>query len=62
MLDIPCTNGNLRRGITVERATDLLLRYLGMDVYRVLVSDLGWTRQDWVDWTAMTITEQISAT
>ena len=51
-----------RPGLTVERATDLLLLYLGMDVYRVLVSDFGWTHQEWVDWTAMTIAEQVLTT
>lgn len=62
MLEILRTKGDLRPGLTVERATDLLLLYLGMDVYRVLVSDFGWTHQEWVDWTAMTIAEQVLTT
>lgn len=51
----------LRERISAERATDLLLLYLGMDVYRVLVLDLGWTHQDWIDWTVATVDEQLFA-
>lgn len=49
----------LRTGLTRDRATELLLLYVGMDVYRVLVNDLGWTHDEWVDWTVTTLKEQI---
>jgi hypothetical protein len=29
-----------------------------MDVYRVLVLDLGWTHVDWLDWTVATGADQ----
>jgi AcrR family transcriptional regulator len=59
MLEILATKSALRVGVSPDRATDLLLLYLGMDVYRVLVIDLGWTHQDWVDWTVATANEQL---
>ena len=46
-------------GVSAERATELLLLYLGMDVYRVLVLDFGWTHDDWIDWTVATLAEQL---
>jgi AcrR family transcriptional regulator len=51
----------LRAGITPERATDLLLLYAGMDVYRVLVDDFGWTHGAWIEWTVATVAEQVFA-
>src|SRR4029453_1840357 len=52
------TKSNVRVGVSHERATQLLLLYLGMDVYRVLVLDFGWTHQEWIDWTVATVGEQ----
>ena len=49
----------LRQGLSHERATQLLLLYLGMDVYRVLVLDFGWAHRDWIDWTVATVGEQL---
>jgi AcrR family transcriptional regulator len=59
MLRILVAKSALRAGITPERATHLLLLYLGMDVYRVLVHDFGWTHDDWIDWTVATVAEQV---
>jgi AcrR family transcriptional regulator len=61
MLEILCLKSALRGGITPERATHLLLLHVGMDVYRVLVHDFGWTHDDWVDWTVATVAEQVFA-
>jgi hypothetical protein len=33
--------------------------YVGMDVYRVLVIDFGWTHKAWADWTVATVAEQV---
>jgi hypothetical protein len=49
----------LRRGLTPERATDLLLLYVGPAVYRSLVIDRAWTHIEWVDWTTATVLEQV---
>lgn len=59
MLEILRPKSALRRGISPERATHLLLLYVGMDLYRVLVHDLGWTHEDWIDWTVATVAEQV---
>lgn len=59
IVGILATKSVLRVGVSPERATDLLLLYLGMDVYRVLVLDFGWTHQDWIDWTVATVDEQL---
>jgi AcrR family transcriptional regulator len=59
ILEILGGKSALREGITRERATQLLLLYLGMDVYRVLVSDFGWSHEAWIDWTVDTVREQV---
>jgi AcrR family transcriptional regulator len=59
ILDILRAKTPLRTGMTRERATQLLLLYVGTDVYRVLVSEFGWTHDEWVDWTAATVKEQL---
>jgi AcrR family transcriptional regulator len=59
MLDILSSKAQLRTGLSPERATQLLLLYIGMDVYRVLVIDFGWTHAAWVDWTVATVAEQV---
>ena len=59
IVEILATKSVFRKGVSPERATELLLLYLGMDVYRVLVHDFGWTHQDWMDWTVATVGEQL---
>jgi len=49
----------LQAGVTVARATHLLLLYVGVEVYAVLVMKLGWSHDDWVDWAVATIAEQV---
>ena len=55
MLEVLRAKSGLRTGLTHDRATQLLLLYVGMDVYRVLVYDFGWTHDEWVDWTVATL-------
>lgn len=59
VLEILRAKSALRTGLTLGRATQLLLLYVGMDVYRVLVDDFGWRHDEWVDWTVATLKEQI---
>jgi len=59
IVEILTAKSVVRAGLSHERATQLLLLYLGMDVYRVLVLDFGWAHQDWVDWTVATVGEQL---
>jgi AcrR family transcriptional regulator len=61
MLELLEPKRPLRAGITRERGTDLVLLFLGMDVYRVLVEDFGWTHDAWVDWTVATVAELVFA-
>ena len=49
----------LRAGMTEDRATDLLLFYLGPLTYAGLVMDRGWSHDDWVDWVVATVLEQL---
>jgi hypothetical protein len=49
----------LRPGVDLERATDLLLLVAGMDVYRVLVDGRGWSHEAWVDWAASALADQV---
>ena len=62
MLELLVHKAPLRPGLAPERATDLLLLYLGMDVYRVLVTDLGWSHKAWIDWAVATIALELFAT
>jgi AcrR family transcriptional regulator len=59
IVEILSAKSAVRAGLSHERATQLLLLYLGMDVYRVLVLDFGWAHKDWVDWTVATVGEQL---
>jgi hypothetical protein len=45
--------------LSPERATQLLLLYVGQDVYHVLVDTYGWTLDEWADWTVATLSEQL---
>jgi AcrR family transcriptional regulator len=61
MLEVLRTKAPLRGGVSPELATQLLLLYVGMDIYRVLVHDFGWSHYDWIDWTVATVSEQVFA-
>jgi len=60
MLEVLRTKSELRDGVSLERAAQLLLMYIG-DVYRILVHDFGWSHEDWIDWTVATVSEQVFA-
>jgi AcrR family transcriptional regulator len=62
ILEILVAKSPLRAGLTPERATHLLLFYLGSDSYRPLVHDAGWTHEEWVDWAVATIALELFAT
>jgi AcrR family transcriptional regulator len=51
MVELLAAKAELRPGLSLERATDLLLLFAGMDVYHVLVDGRGWSHDEWVDWT-----------
>lgn len=49
----------LRKGLGIERATDLLLLYGGAAVYRTLVVDYEWPEARFVDWLTETLTNEL---
>ena len=49
----------LREGLDPERATHLLLLYVGEDVNHVLVDTYRWPHEDWIDWTVDTLLHQV---
>ena len=59
VLKVLSTKAKLRPGLTLERGTDLLLLYAGTDVYHVLVDGRGWSHEDWLDWTAEALADQL---
>jgi AcrR family transcriptional regulator len=61
MLKLLRAKAELRPGLSLERATDLLLLFVGMDVYHVLVGRHGWSHEEWADWTVSTVAEQVFA-
>ena len=59
MLEILRGKAPLREGLDPERATHLLLLYVGDDAYHVLVDTYRWPHEDWVDWTVGTLLYQV---
>jgi AcrR family transcriptional regulator len=61
-LELLRTKAEFRTGLSIERATDLLLLFVGMDVYHALVDGRDWSHDEWIDWTVPTVAEQIFGT
>jgi AcrR family transcriptional regulator len=53
--------GELRPGVDVAHAGDLLVVLLGPEIYRMYVLELGWSHARWVDWTAQVIVREFFA-
>jgi AcrR family transcriptional regulator len=51
--------GVLRPGLTVARAADILWLYLGPWSYRVLVTERGWTQDEYEAWLTDTLYTQV---
>jgi AcrR family transcriptional regulator len=49
----------LRPGLSLERGTDLLLLYAGTDVYHVMVEMRGWSHDEFLGWTIVTLADQL---
>ena len=60
-LELLRTKAELRPGLTLERATDVLLLFVGMDAYHALVEGRGWSHEEWIDWTVSAVAEHIFA-
>lgn len=59
ILDILCAKAPLRDGLDPERATHLLLLYVGEDVYHFLVGTYRWPHEEWVDWTVTALLHEM---
>lgn len=49
----------LHPGLTPRQAGDILVVLLGPETYRTFVLELGWAREQWVDWTARTVVREL---
>jgi len=59
MVEVLRAKAPLRAGLSAERANELLLLYVGMDVYHFLVEVTGWPHDEWVAWTKATVADQL---
>jgi hypothetical protein len=53
--------GVLRPGLTIARAADILWLYVGPWTFRVLVTERGWTLDEYEQWLAATLYTQLMA-
>jgi len=49
----------LRPGLSLERGTDLLLLFAGTELYHLLVESRGWSHDEFLDWTVVTLADQV---
>jgi AcrR family transcriptional regulator len=61
LVELLRSRARLRSGLSLERAADLLLLYVGMDTYHALVDGRGWSHDEWIEWTVSAVVEQIFA-
>jgi AcrR family transcriptional regulator len=54
-------SGRFRPGLSRQRARDIFWMLTGGDVYRMLVQERGWSLQQYQDWLADTLVDQLLA-
>jgi AcrR family transcriptional regulator len=59
MVELLAGKAPLAHDVTVDRATDLMLLYLGPHTFRGLVTDHGWSVGAWLDWATASIERQL---
>ena len=59
--EVLLTKGELRPGVDVAHAGDLLVVLLGPEIYRMYVLEVGWSHTRWVDWTAQVLLRELFA-
>jgi AcrR family transcriptional regulator len=59
MVELLAAKAPLADGMSLERATDLLLLYLGPHPYRGLVVDHGWAVEAWLAWAAESVDREL---
>ena len=55
LVDALCRKAPLRKGLTRQRAADLIFVLAGPDSYRSFVLEAGWTSKQWVTWVSSTL-------
>jgi AcrR family transcriptional regulator len=59
MVELLRAKAPLEASISPERATELLLFYVGPHAYGGLVIEAGWPHDEWLDWTTATLGGQL---
>jgi AcrR family transcriptional regulator len=59
VIELLRTKAQLRPGLDLGHATDLLLLYAGTDVYHVLVEGRGWSHDEWLNWAETALSQQL---
>ena len=59
LLERLSAKAELRAGLTVERATHVMLLLVGPAAHRALVAEAGWSHAEWVSWTTTALLEQV---
>ena len=61
LIDALAEKTPLARGVTRDRAADLIFFLTGPDAYRALVLTAGWSPDEWVRWTGETLCRDLFA-
>jgi len=59
MIDVLTMKAPLAAGMDREKATELLLLYMGPHTYRGLVIDYKWTKEAYVEWVISSVSREI---
>jgi len=59
MVDFLRLKAPLRESLSPERATDIMLLLASPTAYRTMVTERGWSRSDWIEWTSAVLAEQL---
>jgi AcrR family transcriptional regulator len=54
-----CRKAPLRRGVTRQRATDLVFVVAGPESYRSFVLEAGWSSKEWTAWVSSTLAREL---
>lgn len=55
VIEVVGSKGRLRKGLTAETATDVLMTLLGDSTYQLMTSERGWSHEAVVDWLCETL-------
>lgn len=61
VIELIAAKGRLRSGIDLDMATDILLTFVGDDLYLAFLRDRGWTHDRCVDYLCSAVPELLLA-